>query len=441
MMRNWQWPLIACYILLSTAIVWRYQLFPSTAEGTDASGYIGAALSFARWGLSIGSNSKTYGYPLVVYLYSLLAGYSPTAIALTAGVSQVIVYGVATLWFASRVAVVDVPFGRAIAIGLLLNPVLVGMVADVLTEGLTAALTVLALACLANLMRASTAPRIVAWAALGAAATNFALMIRPANLVLIAAWNGACLFLLFIDQGGNAPRRATLLLLYVTVWLVSAAAAWTPQYLLTGSILPVGLFDFGVQTGMLLIKYATFINTSGKSQGLLYPNPWCVHPFIFNGWWSWFIAYPGLALATIAGHIFSAFSFEYLFTYVYDRDPVYSIPLAGAMWLVTAVGLFNGVRLLVFTETPMPLPVIIMVSCLCFMTIGLIGLIAVENRYNMIPVAILSVLAAEYFLVCGKPRRLFITALCVAALATPVSEQLRATARTGDEVRFQCFKP
>jgi hypothetical protein len=266
-------------------------------------------------------------------------------------------------------------------------------------------------------------------------------MIRPANLVLMAAWNVAWLFSLFFDQRGNAPRRATLLLVYVMVWLFSAAAAWTPQYLLTGSILPVGLFDFGVQTGMLLTKYATFINSSGKPQGLLYPNPWCVHPFIFNGWWSWFIAYPGLALATIAGHIFSAFSFEYLFTYVYDRDPVYSIPLAGAMWLVTAVGLFNGVRLLVFSKTSRLLPIIIMVSCLFFVTIGLVSLIAVENRYNMIPVAILSVLAAEYFLVCRKPRRLFISALCVAALATPVSEKLRATARTGDEVQFQCFKP
>ena len=439
MMRNWQCPLIACYILLSTAIVWRYQLFPSTAEGTDASGYIGAALSFARWGFSTGLNSKTYGYPLVVYLYSLLAGYSPTAIALTAGVSQVVVYAAATLWLASRVAVVDVRFGKAVAIGLL-NPVLVGMVADVLTEGLTATLTVLALVCLLNLTRASTAPRIVAWAALGAAATNFALMIRPANLVLIAAWNGACLFSLLFEREAM-HRRATLLLVYVMVWLVSAAAAWAPQYLLTGNILPVGLFDFGVQTGMLLTKYATFINTSGKPQGLLYPNPWCVHPFIFNGWWSWFIAYPGLALATITGHIFSAFSFEYLFTYVYDRDPVYSIPLAGAMWLVTAVGLFNGVRLLVVTKTPMPLPIIIMVSCLFVMTVGLNSLIAVENRYNMIPVAILSVLAAEYFLGCGKPRRLFISALCVAALATPLSEKLRATARTGDEVQFQCFKP
>jgi hypothetical protein len=441
MMRNWQWPVIACYVFLSTAIVWRYQLFPSTAEDTDASGYIGAALSFARWGFSTGLNAKTYGYPFFIYLYSLLAGHSPTAIVLTAGVSQVIVYGVATLWLASCVAVVDVRFGKAIAMGLLLNPVLVAMVADVLAEGLTAILAVLALVCLVKLMRARTIAGIVAWAALGAAATNFSLMVRPANLVLIAAWNGACLFALFFDQGNNARRRALVLLVYVTVWAASAAATWTPQYLLTGNILPTGLFDFGVQTGMLLIKYATFINTSGKAQGLLYPNPWCVHPFIFNGWWSWFIAYPGLGLATIAGHIFSAFSFEYLFTYVYDRDPIYSIPLAATMWLVTAIGLFNGVRLLVFSKTPMSLPVIIMVSCLFFMTIGLISLIAVENRYSMIPVAILSVSAAEYFLVCRKPHRLFIAALCVSALATPVSEKFRATARTGDEVRFQCFKP
>jgi hypothetical protein len=318
---------------------------------------------------------------------------------------------------------------------------LVGMVADVLSEGLTATLTVLALVCLVKLMRASTAPSKVAWAAFGAAVTNFALMIRPANLVLIVAWNGACLFLLFFDRESSARRRAGLLLLYATAWLVSAAAAWTPQYLLTGSILPVGLFDFGVQTGMLLIKYATFINASGKPQGLLYPNPWCVHPFIFNGWSSWHIAYPGLALATIAGHIFSAFSFEYLFTYVYDHDPVYSIPLAGAMWVVTAVGLFNGVRLLVFTKTPAPLPIIIMVGCLFFMTIGLISLIAVEARYNMIPVAILSVLAVEYLFVCGKPRRLIISALCVAALATPVSEKLKAIAQTRDEAQFRCFTP
>ena len=50
------------------------------------------------------------------------------------------------------------------------------------------------------------------------------------------------------------------------------------------------------------------------------------------------------------------------------------------MWVVTAIRFVQwGKDFLVFAKTLMPLPIIIMVGCLFFITIGLISLIAVEN--------------------------------------------------------------
>jgi len=74
------------------------------------------------------------------------------------------------------------------------------------------------------------------------------------------------------------------------------------------------------------------------------------------------------------------------------------MPVAGIMWATSALGIFNGFRLLRSTRAANA-PVVVMLGVLCILTVGLIGLIIPESRFVVIPVAILSVLSVHYVLV------------------------------------------
>jgi hypothetical protein len=309
-MPKWQWSIAALYALLSIAMLWRFQLYPSMVPNADALAYVSHGIFFRYGGLFRGlDNIRTYGYPLAIYFYTFIAGFDPRSIALVAGAAQLTLYGAAVLWLARLVAVESPAFARATLIGLLLNPILVGLVGDVLTEGPSLILAVLALVCLLQSVRARTVGHLLIWAALGAAASNFALMIRPGNLVLILAWNGALLLSLFLRK--DVPR-GHVALGYAVVWLATAAAAWTPQFLHTGAVLPMfPLFDGMVKWGIIWIKFGTSVNSAGEGHALIYPNPWCIMPGrAYPQSWRWFAEYPGHAVATMAAHLFSAFSFE-----------------------------------------------------------------------------------------------------------------------------------
>jgi hypothetical protein len=377
----------------------------------DALGYIEKGLIFRQAGLLADFGIlRTYGYPLIVYLYSFVGGFEPLSIALVAGIIQLTVYGLSVLWLASRIWAYSATLARATSIGLLLNPIVVALVADVLTEGVGLIIVVLALVALINSARAQTTAGAVLWAAFGGAVSNFSLMIRPVNLLVLVAWN--CGFFLSLYSARRKDvHRAVVLLVYLGTWIVSAAAAWTPQYLYNASfgsrtILPIiPLFDIQVKWGIVLLKYATFV-VDEHAEGLLFPNPWCVPPVSDIQPWLWYFEHPIRGMVTIAGHLFSAFNFEYPFVYVYDLDPVYSIPVAGIMWMVTAVGLLNGMKLLRIylygkTFSAECTAMIAMISSLFLMVTALNGLITVENRYNLMPIAVLSVLAVHFVISYG----------------------------------------
>jgi hypothetical protein len=74
-----------------------------------------------------------------------------------------------------------------------------------------------------------------------------------------------------------------------------------------------------------------------------------------------------------------------------------------------------------------------MTVCLFVMVTALNGIITVENRYNMIPIAILSVLTVDFVLshrtkIDAQGMTTVIFALCIAAIGTVLSETIRSSA-------------
>src|SRR5215467_11345983 len=200
------WPVVFIYLLLAAALLYRFQVYPNVVRNADAFGYVDIGLAIRKHGLlsdlRILGTQRTYGYPLIVYLYSLIGGFDPLRIALVAGISQLTSYGIAVLFLASRISTYSRTLAHSIAIGLLLNPIVVALVADVLSESVTLIIVVLALVCLFNSARAQTAVGVLLWAIIGAALTNYSVMIRPSNIFVLAAWNGAFLLQLCLSRQG-----------------------------------------------------------------------------------------------------------------------------------------------------------------------------------------------------------------------------------------------
>lgn len=83
------WPVALTYLVLSAAAVYRYQAWPSVIPSADAMSYVEHGLAFRQFGLlSNFGTVRTYGYPLLIYLYSFIAGFKPPTIALVAGAIQ-----------------------------------------------------------------------------------------------------------------------------------------------------------------------------------------------------------------------------------------------------------------------------------------------------------------------------------------------------------------
>ena len=84
-----------------------------------------------------------------------------------------------------------------------------------------------------------------------------------------------------------------------------------------------------------------------------------------------------------------------------------------------------------------------MVATLFVLTLGLVSLIAVENRFNLVPVAVLSVLAAHFALRKATPAAraaVLMLALCVAVFGAIASHHLQASARVLPALRHGCIE-
>lgn len=389
---------LVLYAILAAAILSHVAAQTNVVKGTDAFAYVYFGYFFPS--LKNLENVRTYGYPLLTWLYSQLGGeFNPWLYGLIGSGVQLGLYGTAVFWLASQFQ-----GGAALAVmaGLLLNPVLVAFVSDILTEAPTLILTVLMMGCL---IRISRSPRPLAWATAGALATNFALMIRPSNIVLIIAWNAALPL---------AFQTARTLVPYAGLWVATAAIAWAPQIAHNVSLGHYGvlpsypLLAFQVKAGASLIHYATIIR-DGQVAALVVPN------FLYNDIHQgilWYINNPLAGMATLIMHVLAAFTFDRIFlTYVHGRETYHW--LAGLMWAVIAIGTVQSLRLAYFKIRQ---PETIALALMFLMSIGLIAISAPENRFAAIPLAILSVSAAHFVATFQRKSRWFLVVAVVTGI-------------------------
>lgn len=392
------------YCLLCVGLALHLHYYPSQVERTDAWEYVKQALEMRDNGLFGKLSSwRTYGYIWFLYFCSLLFGTGRQALAWGAAAVQAVLYAATVFYLSAAVREHSARLARAIEIGLLLNPILVALVLDVLTESLTLSSAVLLLALLLHACRAPTFVQKVPWLVAGAALASFALMVRPANLSLLVGWNAAVLSLLW---SGSARSTSRAVLVYAMIATAAAAVAWLPQLIITGrhfgqaSIFPAtALGDFQLAMGLKLLKYATTINDN-LGAGMFYPNPWLTNVPDTPPLWQWYLDNPIAGALTAASHIFNALNYDHPFVYVYDTSLPYATVLAFIIWSLYALGAIDiaSATRRQFAESGKRrefFPSVLFLAMMTAVSLATITVSAVESRFSTLILAMVGVFACH----------------------------------------------
>jgi hypothetical protein len=389
------------YALLVVASLLYLRSHSSLASSTDVEAYVTYAARLRQAGIAADlGNIRTYGYPAFLALLSLLVG--PKSLVPAAGVLQALLYGWATFWTARKLHMRP-RFARIVLCGLLLTPYVVSIVVDAVSEApsLTCMVwlagLILRLQSIGPLSDGRQRAKFIIYFALGTAAACFAVMIRPANVLLLAGWLcGAVSCLVLCGDDLRTRMRTTTAVLIAT--LVLAFLFWSPQYLYNAewyghpSIFPVcPIGSLQLTYGLVSLKYETMI-AHGAASALYYPNPWFAGGLPASSVWLWYLLHPIDGAATVFGHVFAAFTIDHLFVYRYDstgRPAV--VPIIG--WALTASGIVTiGVTVHANKwPTPSHAPLCI---CTALVTAGSILFCmgaAVETRMALFPLATFSI--------------------------------------------------
>ena len=396
---------IVLSILIAALCLGRLILYPSADAGGDALYYQRYAFAFRDNGfISDFGSIRTYGYPTFLYLLSFIVGRSHQNLSIAAGLSQYALFLVFTLILSAKIGRISERWAWAVRLGLLLNPLLLSLVMDSLTEGLTIPLTILLVNCAVGADQAATRNDFF-YCMLGALISAMLLMIRPANITLAIAWHFAAAAGLLRRRSwrfrANRVVGAYLAAAFIlTVAVASPQVAYNNRFWGEMSAFPVcRIADLQLVLGITSLRYDSMV-LNGGALAFSYVNPF------FNGGnganelsLNWYVLHPLLGLATIAGHLLASFSVNHLFTYVYDDHPPYTIGLVVIYWSVFAIGVANlistkldwriGQRLIAFQA-------IMFLVLAVSLIVASNSILAVELRFNIIPIAVLSALAKSW---------------------------------------------
>lgn len=404
--------IVAVSAASAALLVFRYTQYPSLA---DSWSYRFFAFRFRMHGvLHDFGTIRTYGYILFLYVLTFVSGWSHQHLAVVAGIVQWLLHAGAALYLASGLR----RFGPSVAlgalIGLLLLPPGLALVTDVLTEGLSLPIAV-ALAALAVHTAGCYRPgRTEATIVLGALLAAAALMVRPANLPLVAGWHVGVLAALLVSPAWSRVRLR-LAATAVAAFAGAALIVWGPQTLYaakaTGewTFMPTcRLGSFQIAYGITVWKYDTIVGAVGAAPWNTV-NPFFVGPLAFGEEWKWYLSNPVRGAATLAGHLLMSFNARTPFTYIYDLRPPYAWPHRALVFAILIFGLWRAFDLLgrarVAELRRWALP-------LAFVLVAFAGasavnaISAVEVRFAAVPLAVLACLAAWHglALVMGEER-------------------------------------
>jgi hypothetical protein len=443
---------VALICLLSGAIavacLIRLWLFPTVSVGGDAQIYTVYALGFREHGfLSELGSVRTYGYPAFLYLVSFLAPPGGRGLWLDAGLVQYGLFLTSTLWLASLLRQEIPRFALAVLIGLLLNPFLISIVVDCLTEGLLASVMVLLTALILCASKSTSIASLLAALIAGALTSCFALMIRPAAIPVTIAWAIASFAVLW-----SSPRLTTALLaahrstslslrsfrtrmaaLNAVLLLAACCITWVPQmhynWVTWGelSFFPVCQLDqLQIASSITILRYETVAHSGGLST-FFYLNPFSTDDVVKGHPVNWYLDHPIAALKTTVLRVFAGLSINHLFTYVYPGRQALELGLLVGYWALICLGMLRVTTL--YARAPrnlggsLPRSVragaIFITGC----TAGVLALNSftwIELRFNLIPIGVLSVFGVDALLarqgILARAKVLFLAALVACVL-------------------------
>ena len=339
-----EWVCVAFAAVVAHAFLLHEWFFPSA---WDAQSYVDIAKDIAERGLIRkfhGSDFRTYGYPFTVSLVFRAAAWTGVSFVLLLFELQFLAYCGAALFLRRSLVPIGANAARIVFGGVLVNFYALIYTPESLTESISLTLLVFTAGWWVRLWRDG----ITAWPLLaGSVTVGFALMVRPANAFMIAAWVFGFVLLTWRQRPPVARALLHAILLVLAVALPMAPqirnnvihyAKWSPMVFADLGQLQQSL---GVQN----LKYATALPPVPRAP-VYYNNPLYAGTTLDEGApWSWYLDYPLRGAATIALHTFNLTDQDLLFTYSRDLAPWYRVPLGIVNHAVVALGLLGIVLL------------------------------------------------------------------------------------------------
>ncbi len=182
----------------------------------------------------------------------------------------------------------------------------------------------------------------------GSLIVGFCVMVRPANIFMLAAWFAGQLQLVFGDNAITFRKRVRSALVTAPVTVALALIPMLPQLrnnvVYYGRWTPLVADDLQrrMQTvGVLFIKYATGISPA-PVVSVTYPNP------LFAGTHLpapnpgvWYLEHPVRGAATVGLHVFNLIDQDFPFVYVRNLLPWYRLPEAIALQFLVGLSLLG----------------------------------------------------------------------------------------------------
>ena len=369
----------------------------------DASDYVAAAQGISDNGvLSRWSHSdiRTYGYPLFLTAAIKIANWLNVGLSTGVFLLQWPLY-VGSAWLAARTLYRSDRIRLAAFALLAANPLLVVYTADALTESLSVSCLLLAVAAMGRSFRTDSPRSMILLLAAGGAASSFAMVVRPGNVLVPACYALGAVTLLLRRH----DRRVLGTALAATV-VVSAAllAPLVPQVVINHrnyhKISAIPVYDLtGLQTraGLQYIRYATNVSTECGHNSLFFLNP---HVPPLDVTTTEAVRYYTLGWPegpeTAALHVFSAFDPRPFLTYQLDFGAGYERWLQAftvALLFLAGLGTRTAWEKLRGADRRFRLDAAFL-GLVTAMSLGIVAMSAAEYRYGVIPIATVSLLAA-----------------------------------------------
>ena len=319
-----EWCALSFALLVAHAFLVHEWFFPSTCDAWE---YVHLGREIADRGLfHLTTDLRTYGYPFIlsfVLRTATMLGLSFTVVLFEL---QLFFYLTACLFFRSTLSRTSPLAARIAFCGLLVNYYVLIYIPESLTESVSLSLLVIAGGCWLVAYRggAGVWPLVA-----GSLVASFAVMVRPANMFMVAAWIFGVV-IIGLRQRPAASRVYVAGACIVTALVFPALpqlannvrqfGKWTP-------LLAVDLRKIQQMLGIQNIKYATGMPPVPVQQ-IYYSNPLFVGTTVdVASPLRWYLDHPGRGVVTLVLHTFNLTDQDLLFTYSRDLDPWYRLPL------------------------------------------------------------------------------------------------------------------